>query len=130
MSPGLWFGTALALTVALLVAVVVTGLRARRRAHLTLVACTLACLVWTIVLAERLGELYDLESAGRITPVHLTIAKIAAGLYLLPLVTGIRTLRDPRFRPLHRRAAILTLAVTAAAFVTGTWMVLAAERIA
>jgi len=120
------FSVFLLLTVVLLVGVVVTGLRARRRIHLTLVATTFASLATTIVLALRLGELYDLEAAGTITPVHLTLARINAFAFLLPVATGFWTLRRAERRPLHRKAAFLVLALTVASAATGTWMMLSA----
>lgn len=121
------FAASLAVTLALLGFVVATGLRAQRRAHLTLVACAVAGLGITIYFAEKLGEGYDLAAAGWVTPLHLTIAKVATAAYLLPVVTGWRTLRDPRFRPWHRRAAYLVLALSVLTAATGTWMVVAAE---
>ncbi len=109
-------------TLVLLLGVVWTGFRARRRVHLPLVACTVAMLVVTILFAERLGQHLDIESAGPITPIHLALAKAATLSFLLPLVTGIRTLRNPRGRRLHRYAAFTALVLTVAAAGTGTAM--------
>lgn len=127
MIPASIFVALLLLTVALLVAVVATGLRAARRAHLTLVAITLVSLLATVWAAERLGATRDFSEAGAIVPVHLTIAKAATLAYLLPVATGIATLRRARWRPWHRAAALATLALTVAAAVTGVWMVAASE---
>jgi hypothetical protein len=80
----------------------------------------------TILLAKRLGGEYDLDAAGPITPIHLTLAKIAALAYLLPIATGIRTIYAAPARRWHRRAAFLALGLTAAALVTGTAMILLA----
>ena len=77
----------------------------------------------TIYFAERLGELYDLESAGRITPIHLMLAKITVGAYLLPVVTGLWTIKDARRRKLHGKIAYLVLALTVATAVTGVMMI-------
>lgn len=117
----------LALTLALLGVVVVTGLKARRRVHLPAVALAVASLGVTIYYAERLGDGYDLEAAGWIYPVHLTIAKITTAAYLLPVITGIGTLRRPTRRPLHRKVAFLVLGLTVLTAVTGTAMVYLAE---
>jgi hypothetical protein len=119
----------LVLTVALLGVVVWTGLRARRRAHLASVAATVLALATTIVFAERMGAHYDLGQAGRITPVHLALAKLTTLAYLAPLATGLLTLRDPAWRRRHRLCAFAVVALTVATAVTGTWMILAAERL-
>lgn len=130
MSPERGFVVFLALTLALLGIVVATGLAARRRVHLTAVALAVLSLGTTIFFAERMGDHYDLAAAGRITPVHLAIAKLTTLAYLGPVVTGVLTIRDARWRPRHRVCAFLVLAMTVATAVTGTWMVLAAPRLA
>lgn len=129
MSPELVFALLLLLTVALLGATAWTGKRARRRAHLALVALTLAALGASIAAAKQLGDVYDLASAGRITPVHLALAKVTTACYLLPLATGIATLRAPRVRAWHARAAWLVLGLTLLTTVTGAWMLLASTRL-
>jgi hypothetical protein len=129
MSPELGFVAFLTLTLVGLALVVVTGLRACRRWHLTAVAATVAALGTTIFFAERLGALYDLGSAGAITPVHLFLAKLTTLAYLAPLTTGVLTIRDARWRPRHRLCAFLVLGLTVVTAVTGTWMVLASERL-
>lgn len=123
------FALFLALTLVLLAAVVWTGLRARRRVHIPCVAATLAALGVTIFFAEQMGEHYDLCAAGLITPVHLWLAKVTTLAYLAPLVTGVLTIRDARWRRRHRVCAFVVLAMTVATAATGTWMVLAAERL-
>jgi hypothetical protein len=120
----------LGLTLVLLAGVVASGRAARRRLHLTLVATTLLALATTIVFAERMGAHYDLAAAGWITPVHLWLAKGTTLAYLAPLATGVLTLRNARWRPRHRISAYAVLALTVATAVTGTWMLLAAERLA
>lgn len=130
MNPTYGFLGFLALTLAALAVTVVSGHRAKLRVHLPFVALSVAFLGTTIYFAERLGELYDLESAGLIMPVHLALAKIATGSYLLPVVTGIMTLRNRRHRRLHLLAAIVVLVFTVAAAATGAWMVFAAEPLA
>ena len=127
MSPALGFPTFLALTLLLLAGVVVTGKRSQRKRHLPLVLLTVGSLGATIYWAERLGELYDLESAGWIYPLHLLLAKIATVSYLLPVITGLRTIKHPAARTLHGRVAFLVLGLTVLTAVTGSWMVLAAD---
>lgn len=129
MTSEVGFVASLALTLVLLAAVVATGLRARRRVHIPCVVLTLAALGTTIYFAEAMGEHYDLASAGVITPVHLTLAKLTTLAYLAPLATGVLTIRDPRWRPRHRVSAFVVLGLTVLTAVTGTWMLLAAERL-
>ena len=129
MSPDLGFPVFLGVTVLLLAAVALTGLRGLVRVHLLFVALALGSLGTTIWFAEQLGDLYDLESAGAITGVHLAIAKITTLGYLLPLVTGVMTLRNRRYKPLHRVFAFLILGLTALTAVTGSLMLMAAERL-
>jgi len=130
VSPEVGFVTFLGLTLVLLGVVVATGLAARRRVHLVAVALAVVSLGTTIYHAERMGDLYDLAAAGSITPVHLAIAKLTTLAYLAPVVTGVLTIRDARWRPRHRLVAFVVLAMTVATAVTGTWMVLAAPRLA
>ena len=124
MSPTVGFVVFLALTLAGLGCAVATGLRARRRLHLSSVAASLACLAATIYYAKALGKHFDLESAGAITPIHLTLAKVTTALYLLPIATGITTIFRPRTRSWHRRVAFLVLAMTVITAITGTAMIL------
>lgn len=113
----------LLVTVAILAVVVVTGLQARRRAHVPAVISLVVSLGLAIFFAERLGEHYDVESAGWITPVHLTIAKITTVGYLVPVATGLWTLRHPGTRKLHGRVAFAIVALTVLTAVTGVTMV-------
>jgi hypothetical protein len=129
LSAPILFSLNLLVTVALLGAAFVTGLRGRLAPHLVLVALTLASLGTTIYFAERLGELYDLDAAGAIKPLHLAIAKLATLAYLGPIVTGFMNLRDRRWQRLHFRVALAVAALTLLAAVTGTWMLLASPRL-
>ena len=129
MDVGPAFVAFLLLTVLLLLGVLVTGLKARRRSHIALVCTALVSLGVTIYFAEKLGESYDVRSAGVITPIHLTLAKITVVAYLLPIVTGIQTLRNGKRRRLHRKFAFLVLALTVLTVVTGTAMLAMAERL-
>lgn len=127
MSPTVGFVVFLALTLAGLGCAVATGLRARRRLHIPCVAASLACLAATIYYAKELGRHFDLEAAGPITPIHLTLAKVTTALYLLPIATGIATIFRPATRPWHRRVAFLVLAMTVLTAITGTAMILMAK---
>ncbi|NOT29854.1 MAG: hypothetical protein HOP15_05325 [Planctomycetes bacterium] len=129
MTPERGFVAFLALTLGLLAIVVWSGLCARRRLHLPCVVATVAALAGTIYFAEKMGAHYDLATAGWITPVHLWLAKGTTLAYLAPLATGLLTLRNPTWRPRHRVCAFVVLVLTVATAVTGTWMVLAAERL-
>jgi hypothetical protein len=129
ISPTLGFLGSLVLTLACLGCAVVTGMKARRRAHLSFVAGAVLMLGTTIFFALELGKLYDLESAGWITPVHMSMARLNTAAYLLPLVTGILTIRNPKFRGLHSRAAWSVLVFTVCTAVTGTVMLLLSDPI-
>ena len=129
MKPELGFALFFALTLILLGIVVASGLKARMRVHIPAVIGALASLGTAVYFAVELGRVYDLEAAGLITPVHLTLAKIATALYVLPLVTGVLTYRDRSKKRLHLRAAVLVLALTVLAAITGTWMILASPRL-
>ena len=127
MSPALSFVLALVVTLGLLTCVVVTGLRKKRKPHITFVVLALLSLGATIWRAERLGEHYDLESAGAITEIHLMLAKLCVCAYLLPVATGLLSLRRPRLVTWHGRLAFLALGLTIASAVTGTAMLLLSE---
>jgi len=118
----------LALTLAFLAGAVSSGLRAKRRVHLLCVAGAVACLAVSINRALAVGELYDLDAAGWITPVHLWMAKVATASYVLPVVSGVRTIYHPPTRKLHRKIAFLVLSLTVLTTITGTWMLLASTR--
>ncbi len=119
----------LVLTVALLVAVAWTGFKARRRIHIPLVFVAVASLAMAIRYALLVGPYYDLESAGAITPIHMVIARLATAAFVLPVFTGMRTLRNPGFRRLHRMTAFLVIVLTVLAAVTGAVMLLMADRV-
>ena len=105
----------------------VAGRSGRRRRHVVLVGCTLVALGVTIVYALELGKIYDLSTAGIITPIHLTLAKITTAAYVLPIVAGLFTWRRPSMRPLHKKLAWLVIVMTVVTAVTGSIMLLRAE---
>jgi len=117
----------LLLTLGFLAGAVSSGLRAKRRVHLLCVSGAVACLAIAINRALALGQHYDLAAAGWITPVHMWMAKIATASYLLPVVSGVRTIYHPPTRKLHRKIAFLVLSLTVATAISGTWMLLAAD---
>lgn len=129
MSHPVGFVVFLVLTLACLAGAVSSGLRAMRRVHLSCVAGALGCLGMTIYHALGVGKLYDLESAGWITPVHMWMAKVATASYLLPAASGLRTIFHPPARRLHRKIAFGVLTLTVLTALTGTWMLLAAQRL-
>ncbi len=129
MTAGRLFVAFLGLTLALLGGVVFTGRRAKRRAHLVFVGLALAALGTTIFFAEKLGDHYDLDAAGFVKPLHLTIAKFTTLAYLAPLCLGFLTTRNRKWFRWHKRAAYLVLALTGLTSITGTWMLLAAESL-
>lgn len=124
------FVIAVSLTALFLVVVVITGLRGKITVHIPCVLATFVSLATAIVFALKLGELYDLPAAGWITPLHLSIAKLATVSFVLPVITGIRTLKSRDHRRAHRIAALVALGLTATALVTGTLMLLRAPLVA
>lgn len=124
MSPTAGFLASLGLTLVFLGCAVITGYKAKRVWHFSSVGGSVLMLVATIYYALELGELYDLESAGVITPIHLTMAKVNTAAYLLPVVTGIRTLKNPKGRKLHGRVAWSVLILTVFTSATGGLMLL------
>ena len=129
MTPGVGFVVFLFITLGFLGSVVVTGLKAQRKRHIRLVVGAVLSLGITIYYAERLGESYDIESAGIITPIHLTLAKVTVVAYLLPVITGWRTIKNPANRSLHGKIAYTVLALTVLTAVTGVLMILLADRL-
>ncbi|MFT4649178.1 MAG: hypothetical protein ACI87O_000519 [Planctomycetota bacterium] len=129
MSAELGFLGFLILTVVLLGAVAWTGFKAQRRLHLRLVVLAVISLAMAIRYALLVGPHYDLESAGVITPIHMAVARVATVSYLLPVITGLRTLKNPSGLALHRKAAFLVIGLTLLAAVTGAIMLSLAERL-
>lgn len=130
MTPGFGFVLFLVVTLALLGCTVLTGLAARRKLHIPFAVSSLLALAITIYFAEKLGEQYDVESAGMITPIHLTLAKITTALYALPVITGIMTIRKPVHLRWHRRIAFTVLGMTVVTACTGIAMILLSDPVA
>ena len=122
MSADVGFPVCLGLTVLLLALVVATGAKARLAWHIPLVFGMLVALGATIAFAKGLGRRYDLEAAGAITPIHLFIAKVTTVAYVLPVVTGLLTLRNRSRKRFHLWAAVLVLVLTVVTVVTGCLM--------
>jgi hypothetical protein len=120
--PLVGFFGALVLTLVCLGGAVLTGLKARRRPHLMWVAGSVALLVTSIYYAIKLGEHYDLESAGWITPVHMLMARVNTAAYLLPVITGLRTMKNPAGRKLHGKVAFTVILFTLGTAATGAAM--------
>ena len=129
MSPTTGFLLFLVITLSALAGAVVTGRAARRRIHLRWVTTAVVGLCVTIYYAERLGEQYDLEAAGWIYPFHLLNAYVTSASYFVVIGSGIATIRNTSRRKMHGRIAYSVLALTVMTAITGTWMILAAERI-
>lgn len=127
MSPVTGFVLSFAFTIALLAAAVVAGFARKRTQHVVLVILAMVSLAWTINRALRLGRVYDLESAGPITPVHLTLAKATALFLILPVLAGMRLLRTGQGRVLHRELALAALALVVLATISGIVMMALAK---
>lgn len=127
MTPTIGFVGSLIVTLACLGVAVVTGYKAKRKVHLTSVLGAVVMLVLTIYYAIELGKLYDLHYDSTITKVHLNVAKVNTAAYLLPALTGIRTLKNPAGRKLHGRVAWAVLLLTVFTAVTGIIMLMRAD---
>lgn len=130
VAPMTGFVAAFGLTLVLLVVVVATGLRAKRKVHITSVALLFGALALTIYYAYGLGRIYDLERAGWITPVHLALAKVSTAALLVVAISGVCTLLRPATRRLHGRLAFVTIGLTVITAITGVWMLWLAPRVA
>ena len=126
-SPVFGFVVGVLVTVVLLAAVLFTGFTAQRKRHIPLVVLYFVALGTTIFFAERMGRELDLEAAGAITTIHLTLAKITTLAWVLPVITGVRTLRHPERKKQHRAIALVLVVMTVVTLVTGLMMVSAAE---
>lgn len=123
------FISCLVLTLVCLGAAVITGKKSKRRKHLTAVSGAVVMLVATIWAALELGVYYDLDSAGWITPVHMGMARVNTAAYLLPVITGLRTIKNPAGRGLHGKVAWCILLLTVGTAATGVLMLLWSEPI-
>lgn len=126
MNPGAGFVIFLFVTLVCLGFAVVTGRAAKRKKHLCWVSGAVLGLLVSVYYAERLGELYDLESAGWIYPFHLLIARVSTASYLVVICSGIATIRQSSRRKTHGRIAYSVLGLTVLTAVTGVWMISAA----
>lgn len=123
MTPTLAFAAAFLVTLVLLAVVAWSGVRAKRRVHIPAVGLTTASLGVTIYYAYQLGHTLDLASAGVITPIHLTLARIATFAIVVAIVMGLVALRTPRLVRVHKRVAWIALSLVVLAAITGVIMV-------
>jgi len=122
MTPEAGFLAALLVTVGFLLGAAITGRKRIIRIHVRFVAGAVLSLGVAIFFALKVGERYDLEAAGWITPFHKALAKITTATYLWPLITGPLA-RSGKVRPsVHRLGAWLALGLTVASTVTGIIM--------
>lgn len=129
MDPVAAFLGALLTTVAFLLGAAVMGRKRLIKQHVVLVACAVTSLAVAIVFALRVGEVYDLEKAGVITPIHLNLARFTTAMYLWPLITGPLAAKGKVAPRVHRIGAYTALGLTIAATVTGVLMLMGAERL-
>lgn len=123
------FMAALVTTVLLLLAAAIAGRKRRIRGHVMFVACAVSSLGVAIYFALQTGKLYDLESAGLITPIHLNLARGTTAFYLAPLVTGPLAYRGRIDRRVHRALAWTAIGLTLASTGTGIAMIAFATRL-
>ncbi len=129
MNPEIGFFSSLAVTVVLLAGVVVTGKTRRLAVHVRFVAAALLGLVASVYFAIKMGELFDLEKAGVITPIHSGLAKVTSVASLWPPVTGPMAVRGKASLRIHRTGAWFALFMTVVATDTGLMMLYGAERL-
>lgn len=131
------FLASLLVTVALLGAVLATGLRRRRGAHYACVAAFFASLGVTIWRAEVMGASNGglrFEAAATAQLLHRIAVALTFVLVPVLLVTGVRLARAPQAaqaarRVLHRRVAMAFIAGVVASALLGsvmTWQAVAA----
>lgn len=114
----------LGLSVISLIAVWITGLRAKRRLHLFCVIAMAVFLLATIYFAWRVGKLLSFPPDRY--AIHMPLARIAFYMLLAPVVTGSLHWFGKISRKAHLFAAILFTVMTLAAFATGAWMMMGA----
>jgi len=127
------FLVALALTVLLLVALVVTGHKGQRSAHYALVVLTLASLVWAVREAEVYGQGLVFEGAAEsVRTIHFVFVGCVLALLPVMVVTGVRLARveDPARRRLHAKMAYAFLVMVLVTCTLGAAMTMMAEPIA
>jgi len=129
LTPTIAFAAAFLVTLALLVVVAWSGMRAKRRVHIPAVGLAVVALAVTIWFAYRLGAVYDLESAGVITPIHLFLARFATLSIVITIVFGLRTLFVPKSLRFHKRLAWFSLTIVVLAAITGVVMIVLASPI-
>lgn len=122
MGPEVGFVTGLATTVGMLIGAAITGRKRRISAHVKFAGAAVLSLTISIYFAIELGKVYDVSSAGRITPIHLGLAKFTTAMYLWPLITGPLAHRGKIPKRVHRIGAWFALFLTVAATVTGVIM--------
>jgi hypothetical protein len=123
LSPVAVFAAWFAATLAALVVVAWSGMRARRRVHIPAVVVTYVLLGTTIYCAYALGRVLDLRAAGPITPIHLSLARAATLALVVASAFGVRTLFVPAARRWHRRIVWFALTLVVLAAGTGVAMV-------
>ncbi|MCY2959365.1 MAG: hypothetical protein NTY35_04300 [Planctomycetota bacterium] len=129
MTPTFAFAAAFLVTLVLLGVVAWSGMRAKRRVHIPAVGLTVLSLGVTIYYAYALGRVLDLKSAGIITPIHLTLARVATLSIVLTAALGLRTLFFQKTLRAHKWSARISLSLVVLAAITGIVMVSLAEPV-
>ncbi len=126
------FLVALACTVVALVAVVVTGVQARRSPHYVAVVVMLVLLGWAIREAELMGAQLAYEGAAAVfRTVHFGAVTITFLVFPLLVVSGVRLARreDALRRKRHRTLAWAFVGCVLVTTALGTTMTLTATPI-
>ncbi len=114
------FFAALAATVIALAVSIALAHKHRRTAHVQAVGVMLGFLVLTLVAAEALGRRFTFVQQAY--DLHMPFAYAAAGLLVLPLVTGALHWKGKVTRRAHVVTVGVWLLAVLAALGTGVWM--------
>ena len=119
------FWLAFVATVVLLGLAAWSGKTHRRRLHFIFAPLGVLALATAIVLTERLSRAYEFPPEEM--KIHLALAKSAAGLVLLAVVSGLAAVKRPVALRLHKVAVMLAVVLILTATCTGIWVFSLAE---
>ncbi|MEO0479319.1 MAG: hypothetical protein AAF196_07560 [Planctomycetota bacterium] len=114
------FWLAFVLTVLLLGVAAWAGKTGRRRLHFIFAPLGVAALTTAIILTERLSRAYDFPPEEM--KIHLALAKSAAGLVLLAVISGLAAVKNRGALKVHKVCVLLAVVLILVATSTGIWV--------